>query len=102
MTSNRYAMIRYPGERRGFTLIELLVVIAIIAALSALVAGLSRVAYRARIENRVKTELTGIVGAIEAYQKKFGFYPPDNSDPQNSTLPPLYYELVGWSGDAAE
>ncbi len=88
--------------RRGFTLIELLVVIAIIAALAAMIAGLGRVAYRARVENRARAELNMLVGAIEAYHKKFGFYPPDNAIQNDSTLPPLYYELVGWTGTKEE
>jgi len=86
---------------RGFTLIEVLVVMAIIAALAALVAGGFRMAGRARIESRVRTELNGLIVAIEAYKKKYGFYPPDNFRAPNiydPSRPPLYYELVGWTG----
>lgn len=98
MTDNLHLAKR--NARHGFTLIELLVVIAIIAALSAMVVGVGRVAYRARIESRVKAELNMLVGAIEAYHKKFGFYPPDNLN--DSSRPPLYYELVGWTGTRQE
>jgi prepilin-type N-terminal cleavage/methylation domain-containing protein len=100
MIGNQCSGNQYSVTRRGFTLIELLVVIAIIAALAALVTGVGRTAYRARVESRVKTELHMLVGAIEAYHKKFGFYPPDNAN--DSTRPPLYYELVGWTGTANE
>ena len=81
---------------RGFTLIELLVVIAIIVALAAMAVGGFKYSGKARIESRARAELNTLVGAIEAYHKKFGFYPPENAN--DSSLPPLYYELVGWVG----
>ena len=105
MIGNQCSVNQNSVARRGFTLIELLVVIAIIAALAALITGLGRVAYRARIENRVKAELHQLVGAIEAYKKKYGFYPPDNFRVPNvydPVHPPLYYELVGWTGTRDE
>ena len=78
---------------RGFTLIELLVVIAIIGLLAALVVGGAGYAREASVRNRVKTELKQLETALEAYHKKFGFYPPDN--PGKPERPPLYYELTG-------
>jgi prepilin-type N-terminal cleavage/methylation domain-containing protein len=100
MSDNQCPSNESPVTRRGFTLIELLVVIAIIAMLAALIVGLGRPAYRMRIESRAKAELNMLVGAIEAYHKKFGFYPPDNAN--DTSRPPLYYELVGWMGTKQE
>ena len=86
---------------RGFTLIELLVVIAIIALLAAMIVGVAAVAGRNKIQTRVKAELDQLVGAIESYHKKHGFYPPDHAkNPAASALSTnqttvLYYELTG-------
>jgi prepilin-type N-terminal cleavage/methylation domain-containing protein len=109
-TANQHSVSRHScaSVRRassGFTLIELLVVIAIIVALAAMVAGGFKVAGRGRIESRVKVERDQLVNAIESYKKKFGFYPPDNFRAPNAydpTRPPLYYELVGWTGTKDE
>ena len=77
----------------GFTLIELMVVIAIIAILAGFIVALTGPAGEAKVRSRVTTEMNGIKSAIEAYYKKYGFYPPDNpADPAKS---PLYYELTG-------
>src|SRR5262245_56944270 len=77
----------------AFTLIELLVVIAIIAILAAMLFPImSRVAIN-QTKALTRSQLNQIDTAIKAYQAKYGFYPPDNT---NSVLsPPLYYELVG-------
>ena len=77
----------------AFTLIELLVVIYIIGILAALITGLTSASAPAKVRNRVSVELQGHRNAIEAYHKKYGFYPPDN--PKSDALPPLYYELTG-------
>ena len=88
------------GARHGFTLIELMVVIAIIAILAGFIVALTAPAGEAKVRSRVTTELNGIKSAIEAYNKKYGFYPPDNpNDPSKS---PLYYELTGNDPTAAE
>jgi len=59
----------------GFTLIELLVVIAIIAILAGmLLPALSRAKTTARI-GVAKTEMKGLVGAIQSYQNDYGVYP---------------------------
>jgi len=79
----------------GFTLIEMLVVIAIIAALTALIAGLTTTAGIGKVRNRAMTELRQYELAIETYHKKFGLYPPDNPNPNGADRPPLYYELAG-------
>jgi prepilin-type N-terminal cleavage/methylation domain-containing protein len=86
--------------RLGFTLIELMVVIAIIAILAGFIVALTAPAGEAKVRSRVTTELQGIRSAIEAYNKKYGFYPPDNpADPAKS---PLYYELTGNDATPAE
>jgi prepilin-type N-terminal cleavage/methylation domain-containing protein len=87
---NRWRAVR---ARSGFTLIEMLVVIAIIGILAAVLVGAASHVRETSVKARVRAELTQIVTAIEAYHKKFGFYPPDN--PGNPALPPLYYELTG-------
>jgi prepilin-type N-terminal cleavage/methylation domain-containing protein len=88
---------RQAGARSGFTLIELLVVIAIIAALTAIIAGLTSTAGIGKVRNRAKVELSQLELAIETYHKKYGFYPPDN--PNDPARPPLYYELSGKDPD---
>lgn len=77
----------------AFTLIELLTVVAIIALLAALITWGTTAAGSRKVETRVKTELEGFELALEDYHKTFGFYPPSN--PNDVTLPPLYYELTG-------
>jgi prepilin-type N-terminal cleavage/methylation domain-containing protein len=77
----------------AFTLIELLTVIAIIALLAALITWGTTAAGSRKVETRVKTELAGLELALEDYHKKYGFYPPSNSN--DVALPPLYYELTG-------
>jgi prepilin-type N-terminal cleavage/methylation domain-containing protein len=87
--------------RGAFTLIELLVVIAIIGILAALIVGLTSVAGRNKVQSRVKAELNQLVGAIESYHKKHGFYPPDHtkappaSSFSTNQINALYYELTG-------
>jgi len=87
-----------PARRRlarAFTLIELLVVIAIIGVLAALIVGLTAPAGVGKVRNRLTVEKDALVGAIENYHKKYGFYPPDNRDPKKTGLTSLYYELTG-------
>jgi len=79
----------------AFTLVELLVVIAIVGALAALIVGLTRPAGIGKVKSRLSVEREVMVGAIEAYHKHYGFYPPDNPDPKKTGLSPLYYELTG-------
>lgn len=88
---------------RAFTLVELLVVISIIAVLAGLVVGIAPSASRRMREARVRAELEGLIGAIEAYKIRYGVYPPDNYDPvrrvSNPTMHSLYYELTGVLAD---
>src|ERR1035437_529754 len=89
---------RIPHHRpRAFTLIELLVVISVIGVLAALtfpaVSGVKLMVMRAR----AKAELVQLETAIERFNHKLGYYPPDN--PGNWAVPPLYYELLGTTND---
>jgi prepilin-type N-terminal cleavage/methylation domain-containing protein len=82
-----------PRSPRAFTLIELLVVIAVIGVLAALTFPAASAVKIAAIRHRARSEMTQIETAIERYNQKLGFYPPDN--PGNWAFPPLYYELLG-------
>ena len=87
------------GRASAFTLVELLVVIAIIGVLAGLIVGLSGFAGRKMRESRIRSELNQLITAIEAYQSKFGHYPPDSVVPGTTVPNPatnqLYYELTG-------
>jgi prepilin-type N-terminal cleavage/methylation domain-containing protein len=82
-----------PRAPRAFTLIELLVVIAVIAVLAGLTFPAVQGVKRSAIRTRAANEMTQVETAIERFQQKLGYYPPDN--PGNWALPPLYYELLG-------
>ena len=84
----------FPRRIPAFTLIELLTVIAIIALLAALITWGTTAAGSRKVETRVKAEIAGFELAIDDYYKKYGFYPPSNTN-GDVTLPPLYYELTG-------
>lgn len=65
----------FPASRRAFTLVELLVVIAIIAILAAmLLPAINRTKTKAQ-ETSVKTEISKIVQAINAYNSKYSRWP---------------------------
>jgi prepilin-type N-terminal cleavage/methylation domain-containing protein len=92
----------------AFTLIEILVVISIIALLAALVVYILPAAKEKSVRSRIKTELAGLETAINSYQQKRGFYPPDNTnngalqpDPAAARTNSLYYELTGQDPPAA-
>ncbi len=79
--------------RRAFTLIELLIVIAIIAILASLIFPVTGAMNRRKMIARAKAELGLLKMAIDNYQTKLGFYPPDNTN--SFVLNQLYFELMG-------
>src|ERR1035437_9218583 len=67
-----------PRSSRAFTLIELLIVIGVIAILAALTFPAVQGVKRSTIRTRARNEMTQLETAIERFQQKLGFYPPDN------------------------
>src|SRR5437899_8045745 len=90
----------FVGPAAAFTLIEMLVVIGIIALLAGLIIGLFPRFADLKVRARVKGELAQVETAINTYQSKRGFLPPDN--PNNPGSNALYYELVGTIFDGAK
>jgi prepilin-type N-terminal cleavage/methylation domain-containing protein len=89
-----------PGRSSAaaFTLIEMLVVIAIIAILASLIIPIAGVVGKTRKLKLAQAELAQVEAGIDSYKSKLGFYPPDNGNPTNTTVCPLYYELIGTIG----
>jgi prepilin-type N-terminal cleavage/methylation domain-containing protein len=84
------------GTSRAFSLVELLVVISIIVILAALTFPVVGAVKRAQTLHRARAELTQVETAIEHYNHKLGYYPPDNPLPSaNWAINQLYYELLG-------
>ena len=77
---------------RAFTLIELLMVIVIISIIAGLVIGMAGPAAAKRKAARVTADLQGLMGAIENYKAKLGYYPPDNG--RVATFDPTQYSGV--------
>lgn len=84
-------------RKLGFTLIELLVVIAIIAILAGiLLPTLGRAKTTARVV-KVRTEISGLVGAIQQYHSTYGRYPTSKEtrtrgvDPNNPAFGDFTY-----------
>jgi prepilin-type N-terminal cleavage/methylation domain-containing protein len=86
---------RTGAGKLAFTLIELLVVIAIIALLAAMVFPITGAVNKAKVKAKARVEINNVVTFIESYKAKLGHYPPDNPNPNNPFINPLYYELVG-------
>jgi prepilin-type N-terminal cleavage/methylation domain-containing protein len=71
---------------RGFTLVELLTVIVIIGMLVAMITA-AAIPARNYVRNaRMKTEITQLALALEAFKTEFGDYPPDGKDPAGTTM----------------
>jgi prepilin-type N-terminal cleavage/methylation domain-containing protein len=92
-------------QRAAFTLIEMLVVIAIIAILAAILVSTLGRSGEAKVRSRVQAELNQLIGAIESFHKKHGFYPPGNERKVGNNLiintgtNQLFYELTGTEFD---
>ncbi|MGO8750489.1 MAG: type II secretion system protein [Thermoguttaceae bacterium] len=73
-----------PPAPRGFTLVEMMTVIVIIGILGSLI---TVAAYRARVAALravTKTEISQLQAALESYKAKYGEYPPDFANVNNS------------------
>ena len=88
----------------AFTLIELLAVISIMGIVAALVLSMNSAASTAKRRSMVDAEKNKLLVAIDSYQSKLGFYPPDNGNLATNTglnydhlasINPLLYELTG-------
>ena len=86
--------------RRAFTLIELLIVVAIMAILAALIFPVTGAINRRKMISRTRAELGLLKMAIDNYQSKLGFYPPDNTN--SFALNQLYFELMGTTNTSKE
>ncbi|MGA2177498.1 MAG: type II secretion system protein [Verrucomicrobiota bacterium] len=91
-------------KRSGFTLIEMLMVIAIMGIVAAMVISMAGAASNARKKGMVDAERHRLMLAIDNYQSKLSFYPPDNGNiaaaaqtavESYSRTNPLLYELTG-------
>jgi prepilin-type N-terminal cleavage/methylation domain-containing protein len=92
-------------KRHAFTLIEMLVVIAIIGIVAALVINMNVTAQTKKKEAQVKGDAASLLLAINDYQSKLNFYPPDNPNVDSNVPGPIYdayaatnpliYELTG-------
>jgi prepilin-type N-terminal cleavage/methylation domain-containing protein len=77
------------GGRRAFTLVEMLVVITIIGILVSLGSVAVFKALEAAHRSRIKTEITNLESAVQAYKQKYGDFPPsyiNNLDPISVAL----------------
>jgi len=72
--------LRIAPNRSGFTLVEVLVVVVIIGILAALLLPAVTSAVRRARNAAIRMEVDSLSQAIEAYNLKYGDYPPDFSD----------------------
>jgi len=94
-------------KRYAFTLVEMLVVIAIIGIIAALVINMDGPAKARQRQVQVESTKQKLLIAIDNYQSKLNYYPPDNTNLLGSTIGPngtydglaatnsLLYELTG-------
>lgn len=98
-STDRQVAVRRPSP--AFTLIELLTVIAIIAVLASIAVGLTAAAKSARVNSRMRAELSQLETAIESYKADRNAFPPDHKLPVgrpqkvDPTVNQLFYELRG-------
>ncbi|MCL2119794.1 MAG: type II secretion system GspH family protein [Planctomycetaceae bacterium] len=71
---------QFSQKNRGFTLVELLVVITIIGVLASLAAGGAMYVRGIVINTTIKSQLSQMEIALEAYKNEFNEYPPMLSD----------------------
>lgn len=97
-------MSRAKQHGRAFTLIELLAVISIMGIVAALVLSMNSAASATKRRGMVDGEKNRLLAAIDIYQAKLNFYPPDNGNlattngayyDQTAAINPLLYELTG-------
>lgn len=98
------SMNRANRHQAAFTLIELLAVITIMGIVAALVLSMNSAASTAKKRGMVDAEKHRLLAAIDTYQSKLGFYPPDNGNlattnaasyDRTAAINPLLYELTG-------
>jgi prepilin-type N-terminal cleavage/methylation domain-containing protein len=91
-------------NQKGFTLIELLAVIAIMGSIAALVISMISAAAATTRRDMVDAQKYRLLAAIDNYQSKLNFYPPDNGNlattnaayyDSTAAINPLLYELTG-------
>ncbi len=68
------------SHRMAFTLVELLTVIAIIAILAAMIVPVLSVVKKKALVMRARTEISGIVTAVEAYDTDYGRFPVTSAE----------------------
>jgi prepilin-type N-terminal cleavage/methylation domain-containing protein len=73
-------MNRANKNQKGFSLIELLALIAIVGIVAALVISLNSAAAAAKRRGMVDAQKYRLLAAIDNYQSKLNFYPPDNGN----------------------
>src|SRR5665213_44363 len=73
-------------SRAGFTLVELLTVIAIIAILAAMLLPVLAAAKKHAQVVKARTEIQGIVSAIEAYDQAYGRFPVSPAAQNQATV----------------
>jgi len=85
------------NSQLAFTLIELLVVISIIGILAGFTIPALKAFKRTSLINQTTAEMAQLETAIDSFKAAYGYYPPSN--PNDSRISPLYFELLGTTND---